>query len=332
MTDPAFNPRKPVPGRPLPPLPRPPSAKPKRVRGGIKIGADENPAQGNWAAQRWLRIPEQAALGPFLVEGLEYARLGQTRRFDFRPGLIEALVQGRMDRAYITVLRVQTFNETQWAQAVVRLAEGVSFAAKLLAGEMPPNIEEAFAPTLPALIPGELGDVKVSCTCADYVGAPSESKERFWCKHACCVAYLFAQRLNVNPLIMFGIRGLPSEDLLERLRVRRALASSTGGASPVYQQRVPGVSDIASEPLDAGLARFWEAGPSLRELDLPLGPPPVSHPLLRRLGPSPFQGAKFPLVGLLASCYETISEAARTPGPPPPPPVPEPEEPDSEAV
>jgi len=245
-----------------------------------------------------------------------------------------------MDRAYITVLRLQLFNDAQWAEVVARLAEGTSYAAKLLAGEMPSNIEEAFAPPLPSLIPGDIADVRISCTCADAAARPPEEREQFWCKHACCVAYLFAQRLNVNPLILFGIRGLSAEDLLERLRVRRALASSTGGASPVYQQRVPGVSDIAREPLDANLDRFWEAGPSLMDLDLPLGPPPVSHPLLRRLGPSPFQGAKFPLVGLLASCYETISEAARMTGPPPPPPEPEtksesesdPEDPDAEGV
>jgi hypothetical protein len=47
-------------------------------------------------------------------------------------------------------------------------------------------------------------------------------------------------------------------------------------------------------------------------LDIPLSPPPVSHPILRRLGQSPFVNATFPLVGLLASCYDTISQAAKS--------------------
>ncbi len=40
-------------------------------------------------------------------------------------------------------------------------------------------------------------------------------------------------------------------------------------------------------------------------------PPPhhVSHALLRRLGPPPLKG-KFPLVGLLASIYDSVAEYA----------------------
>ena len=34
-----------------------------------------------------------------------------------------------------------------------------------------------------------------------------------------------------------------------------------------------------------------------------------SKQLLRRIGPSPFTGAKFPLAGLLATCYDAISQA-----------------------
>jgi hypothetical protein len=54
-----------------------------------------------------------------------------------------------------------------------------------------------------------------------------------------------------------------------------------------------------------------DAGSGLSQLDIPLDAPKVSHPLLRRLGQSPFTGvAAFPLVGLLASCYDTISRDA----------------------
>jgi len=32
--------------------------------------------------------------------------------------------------------------------------------------------------------------------------------------------------------------------------------------------------------------------------------------LLRRLGPSPFPEGRFPLIGLMATCYQLIGEAA----------------------
>jgi hypothetical protein len=56
--------------------------------------------------------------------------------------------------------------------------------------------------------------------------------------------------------------------------------------------------------------RFWEAGPELEQVDLPVEVPQVSHALLRRLGPSPFPESRFPLVGLLATCYDVVSKRA----------------------
>ncbi len=131
-----------------------------------------------------------------------------------------------------------------------------------------------------------------------------------WCKHICCAAYLFAERLASEPFVMFAVRGVAGEELMERLKDRRSLSASAAGAVSVYQQRIAGVSDVPGAPLKDVLATYWDVGQELDSLDIPLEPPAVSHPLLRRLGPSPMTGAQFPLVGLLASCYETISRDA----------------------
>ncbi|MGQ0627640.1 MAG: hypothetical protein ACT4PL_06010, partial [Phycisphaerales bacterium] len=138
-----------------------------------------------------------------------------------------------------------------------------------------------------------------------------------WCKHICCVMALIADRLSRDPFLVFALRGLSKEDLLERLRQRRALlTSSRGGAGipdrPVaaYSPRIPGVGDAPSTALEHLVAEFWQPSADLQHLDLPMIPPEVSHPLLRRLGASPFDEARFPLVGLLATCYEVLSSQA----------------------
>jgi uncharacterized Zn finger protein len=258
-----------------------------------------------------------AAAGDQLKEGLEYAKSGQTKRVAYLAGRIEAAVQGRADRAYSTVLRVTPFTGEQWDRVVAGLTEGAVYAAKLLAGEMPANIEDVFVPLGLKLFPTEISDVQVSCTCADHQaamrgGADGEANLAggFWCKHVCCVSHLFAERLATEPFLMFLLRGVEGQDLLERLRQRRAVVSAALGSTPVYTQRVVGVSDQQATPLSESLTRFWDASPELQHLEFPIEPPAVSHPLLRRLGPSPFQNAAFPLVGLLASCYDTISQDA----------------------
>jgi uncharacterized Zn finger protein len=318
------------------------------VRGGVKLPAGDiaPPASHTaWASQRWLRLIEQAAVGQPLVEGLEYARLGQTKRMEINPGMVAAAVQGRAERPYTATISLEIFKPEEWEKVVGAMSEGAIYAAKLLAGELPPNIEDIFVPLGLKLFPTEPAELKVSCNCAEIMAArshglgvrdlgrqgtpahtngaadstapkpgavpPDAPVENGWCKHVCCVAYLLAHKLASEPFVMFALRGVDGHDLIERLRQRRTITGAAGASMPVYPQRVPGVSDVPFPALEETLDKFWEAGPGLEEIDLPLSPPAVSHPLLRRLGPSPFTGAQFPLVGLLASCYDVIGEKAR---------------------
>ncbi len=303
-------PRAGVPGTPGVPAPKAPLLRPRKVRGGVKLGAGEGVGEHaiGWAAQRWSRVVELAAEGSRLREGLEYAKLGQTRRMTIASGVIESQVQGRSDRAYTTTLRFEVFSAEQWEKVVASMAEGAIYAAKLLSGELPASIEDLFAPMGLKLFPGEPGEMRVSCNCGD---------SSAWCKHVCCIAHLFASRLSSEPFLMFSLRGIDPEDLQERLRQRRTAATSTQPGQPgsalVYSQRIPGVDEGSRAAIDSSPEQFWEAGPQLQELELLIAPPQVSHPLLRRLGQSPFPNAPFPLVGLLASCYESISEEALHP-------------------
>jgi uncharacterized Zn finger protein len=314
--------------------------KPRKVRGGLKVPAGDiaPPASPTaWTAHRWLRVLEQAVVGQPLIEGLDYARQGQTKRMTIGPGSVMGNVQGRSDRPYTTNITIATFPTDQWDKVVEAMSEGAIYAAKLLAGELPPNIEDIFGPLGLKLFPTEPSELTVSCDCrammqahaeasaaaaraiAQRTGqpvkapepAPPEEENNGWCKHICCIAYLLAHKLATEPFLMFTLRGLEGKDLLERLRQRRTMTGIVGISVPIYPQRVPGVSDVTYPALEEVMDRFWDAGPGLHEIDLPLDPPAVSHPLLRRLGPSPFTNAQFPLVGLLASCYDTISEAAR---------------------
>jgi uncharacterized Zn finger protein len=187
------------------------------------------------------------------------------------------------------------------------MSEASVYSAKLLAGELPSNVDDVFAPLGLSLFPSEPGDVRATCSCHD---APREG----WCKHVCCASYLLAHRLSVEPFAIFQLRGLDAHELIDRLRARRQTSSATReGAAPVHVQTVPGLSDSEAPALDADITSFWSSPTPGEELDLTIERPQVSHPLLRRLGQSPWAGTpqgNFPLVGLLASCYDTIGGEA----------------------
>ncbi len=299
------NPAKPTnPTNPHQPFRRDPKPlmHPRRVRGGVRLKTKEGEQPESWASERILRVVEQAAAGETLREGLEYARQGQTRRVEFEGGLAQASVQGRSSKPYKVVVGLKRFGDEDRERVVAAMGDQALYAAKLLAGELPTNIEDLFAPLDLRLFPVEGDDFELSCSCRE--------KDKPWCKHAVCVAALLAEKLGEDALLIFSLRGLDGEELIQRLREHRSLAGRGDQAHDLYSARPPEGIESASPELEDVIDRFWDAGPELAGVDLPITPPDVGHVLLRRLGPSPFPEARFPLVGLLATCYELIGEEA----------------------
>lgn len=309
MTRGGFQPRPP--GQRLP-------ASPRRVHGGVRASnADPSRAPDHWSAARLLELLRRSAAPDALEEGSRYARLGQTRTFEITPGLVRSSVQGREARPYTVELRFAIIPAEHWERIELAMTEQARFAAALLAGQLPEGVEELFFPLGLRLAPAEPSEIGTRCTCAS---------KSAWCKHLCCAVLLLAERLEHDPMLLFELRGLGAAQLLERVERRRAAvatATSATGLTPLYSPRSPGVSDEQAPGIDQCTDSFWNAGPALHEVDLPIEPPQVSHPLLRRLGATPFTGAKFPLIGLLASCLDTIGEhalhAEENPHPPEPP-------------
>lgn len=294
------------PARPQDPMPYrrdpKPLLHPRRVRGGVRLRTKEGQSFESWATQRVMRVVERLASGEALREGMEYARGGQTRRIEYEGGRASASVQGRASRPYRTVVGLTQFSEEDRERVIAAMSDQALYAAKLLAGELPTNIEDLFAPLEMRLFPTEGDDFQVSCSCKE--------KDKPWCKHAVCTAALLSERLGENPLLIFSLRGLDGEELIERLREHRSLAGRGDVAADLYSAHPPEGIETASPELESVLDRFWEAGSELAEVDLPISKPEVGHVLLRRLGPSPFPESRFPLVGLLATCYELIGADA----------------------
>lgn len=374
------------------PRPTSPSLNPRKVRGGVKISSKTGPVSPAWSAQRWMRLLEEYAPNEQLAEGIVYARLGQTKTLllpappgthapgslnTVGPGQIVARVQGRLPAPYNVDIRLPVFSFEQWELVLGTMIEEAKHVAGLLAGEVLPAIEDVFRPHGLRLFPQDPSDLAISCTCrrqnalaaASVLGPggrpinprptgetpASDVPETPFCKHVCCAMAIVAERLGQDPFLIFGLRGLWKEDLLERLRQKRALAQARAASSgssgtlgvadrplPTFSPHVPGVTDLPSPDLSSCLDQFWsfaepskdanrgagharnerervesvesiegeEGVTSVQRLDLAPTNPPVSHPLLRRLGASPIPGAKFPLVGLLATCYDVISAKA----------------------
>ncbi len=276
---------------------------PRRLKHGIRFRRKENLDDLPWPAAPWTTLLCASGSADLLPEALDYARQGQTASLIVTPHGIEAAVQGREPRPYQVRIDTDVFSSSDWDRVVQIMAREALYSAKLLAGEMPPQVESPFQSLGLTLVPQSMQEVRCSCTCGSCTHTAS-------CKHVLCVAALLAERLAGDPLLAFTLRGLDGQKLLERLQEARAIA--TRGIARAHS--MPPVAQSASHapPIDACLPNFWRPqGDSIVGSTPSLNEPFVPHALLKRLGQSPL-GGKFPLVGLLASIYESIAREGQT--------------------
>lgn len=272
---------------------------PRKVRGGVRVpwaGARE---LENPLARQFLEIARQNASPEDFAEGLEYARKGQTVTVEYSGPAVTASVQGRSDRPYATSLRFRSMPQEAWDGAVRAMAGQAIYTARLLAGEVPEQLDSLFVASGSGLVPAT-AEVQVACSCGHSAG---------WCKHVCTVWIITTARIVDRAFAIFELRGRSGDQLLDAVRSRSGQGELAAVATPVYEAHVPGAPSARGRPLAECLDAYWDAGDELATIATPIAPPSVTHPLLRRLGPSPFKEWRFPLVGLLATCYDIMGAA-----------------------
>ncbi len=264
-----------------------PPSRPRDVENGLRARTARGAIGASWWSRRFLDVLESFAMGTRLTRGRAYARRGQVISLDVRPGRVEARVQGSRVRPYAVTIGLAAFSELVWAKAEIALSEQALPSAKLLAGEVPPELEEIFTAAGAPLFPRQVRDLDQRCSCPD--GAVP-------CKHLAATFYLLAEAFDEDPFLILVWRGRDREALLGRLRELRA-----DGAVEESAERAPGpaagtalaLADLA-DPVDTidpgarpGTDRFWQPG-------MPLPPRPavleVEADLLLRQLPVPDAG------------------------------------------
>lgn len=258
----------------------------------------------NWWAKRWLEVLESFGWSSRLQRGRAYARAGNVLGMDISPGLVSARVQGSQPKPYNVKINVKPLSALDWNRVIEAMAGQAVFAARLLAGEMPLNIEEAFAGVSLSLFPQKSGDLTTSCSCPDWANP---------CKHIAAVYYLLGEEFDSDPFLIFRLRGKTRDEIITALRERRAtMAGANTGDWPVIgNQAETGESDAGASPsLEEDLERFWEVGDGLSAYYVSIESPAVSLGVLKRLGVPPFWRAQRDFQQVIGECYRLVSRRA----------------------
>ncbi|MFF0470659.1 SWIM zinc finger family protein [Micromonospora zamorensis] len=292
--------------------------RPRKVDGGLRARSARGAIGRSWWSRRFLEVLESFALGTRLTRGRSYARAGQVLSLDITPGRVSAVVQGSRPKPYQVSIALRPFPAALWSRIEEELAGQAFFSARLLAGDLPDELEELFVAAGAPLFPAAVDELTQRCNCPDFA-VP--------CKHLAATFYLLAEAFDADPFELLHWRGRSRTELLAELRARRVQAtgavlppqpvlaapepdadqSTVDVAAPVGAARA--LAGLSATPLPEAADRFW-----LPPVPLPDRPPRLATGpdlLLRQLGaPAPAIGGPG-LLERLRRAYRAFGPAER---------------------
>ena len=138
-----------------------------------------------------------------LPRGRTYVRNGSVCHLEIKPGVIEAMVSG--STLYNVAITITPLAEKKWA-AVKRSCSGrISSLIDLLRGKLDRGVMEVVSDRREGLFPLP-GEMKFACDCPDWAGM---------CKHVAAVLYGVGARLDHSPDMLFFLRGVNHEELVD---------------------------------------------------------------------------------------------------------------------
>lgn len=265
-----------------------------------------------WWARRWQTWLKQLSLDTDAEGGLRGCRV---KRMEISPGLIQAQVQDRELGAVAVEIRLAVLEDAQWERVIEALGGQAIYAAQLLAGNMPPEIEDVFAQAGASLLPASLAEVQQSCSTCSPGARP--------CRPIAAVYWQLGEMVEEDPWLLLRLRGRDRQQVLTSIHERRNMGAEPANrpSTPVSQPGpdasggfytpVPGGAAAAVDEtpsLEDQIGDYWGRRKVLEEIHHHLSRPVVELALLRRLGPPTPTSDGQDAYGQLQTVYRRVTE------------------------
>jgi uncharacterized Zn finger protein len=261
-------------------------------------------ASREWWSQRWLELLDSYRFKKRLERARNYARQGNVLSIEFKGAKVLAKVQGSEVEPYTVSLSLDSFSDEEWGYIIETMSKRALFSAKLLAGEMPQNIEEVFTANGLSLFPFTLGDVHSKCSCPDKANP---------CKHVGAIYYQLGDRFSEDPFVLFQLRGRTKEQIISDLRQLRGAKSEVVATAKLDIQQ-----PISHKQSSINLSSFWEYNEPL-DSSLVVIAPSMSETVLDVLGTIPLAKTEEDIINSTSSdvvmkylntIYKNVSQKA----------------------
>lgn len=269
-------------------------------------------ASREWWSQRWLDLLDSYRFKKRLERARNYSRQGNVLSIEFKGSKVLARVQGSEVEPYKVSLSLDAFSDEEWGYVIETMSQKSILAAKLLAGEMPQNIEDVFTSNGISLFPFTLGDIHSKCSCPD---------KAVPCKHIGAVYYQLGDRFSEDPFVLFQLRGRTREQIisdLRKLRSSKLLEKFAEKFAEKSEEMTETKKTISDHQYSLESDNFWQYNEPL-ESSLVVISPSVGETVLDVLGKIPLAKDEESLVSTsagdvtmnyLQSVYKDVSQKA----------------------
>lgn len=218
----------------------------------------------SWWGKQWATAVELSAPMP-APRGKQKPRGAKLRTLDSKTG--EAIIEVSTSSVlpYEVRVTVAPIEDEAWARAVSALGSRAIFAAKLLAGDLPEEVERAMAEAGASLFPAP-GQVRVRCNCPAIGGG---------CRHGAIAERSLAEAIDRDPFLLFDLRGRP----------RAGVLAALGLPEHVREEQKIEAARVEQPPEDPAL--FRRPRGDLYAIRFHLAPPETPRALLTRFGDPP---------------------------------------------
>jgi uncharacterized Zn finger protein len=271
---------------------------PITVKGGIKAQSKRGKFSLNWWGKRWIEAIESFDDSGRLSRGRSYASKGQVLSIDIDVQMISAKVQGSKPTPYKVTIEFERLSTIAWNQIIEALSRKAIYTARLLAGELPSEIEGIFREVNIKLLPSHYSDLKTDCNCPDLSNNS---------KHITAVLYLLGEEFDRDPFLLFKARGIEKDKFLNLLEKSSSLLKSTKKIK-TEKQKIELSKQQDNQPLKMDTNNFWK-GSELSDdwLNGAFGKPNQNAVLIKSLGKFPFWRGEVNLHEFLATLYQKAS-------------------------
>jgi uncharacterized Zn finger protein len=214
-----------------------------------------------WWGQRFIAALESFTDSARLSRGRSYARNDKVKNYEVSQGSIIAQVRGSVnpyfgvykEPLYTITIKIMPIKATDWSKAISQLGSRASMISRLLLNEMPDNIDSVFEDMNLHLLPHRAQDFTTTCSCPDWENP---------CKHIAGVYYLIAAQLDIDPFLLFELRGISRNKLQEEL-AKSPLGKSLSESLVEREIPLEPVSSYHTKPVKVkatnlvNLKHFW---------------------------------------------------------------------------